>query len=108
MKARHAAVYLRCSTKSQETEMQEAELREYVTRRGSGGSCKKFVNPFTEPLETQPELFPPATGEEVKSGAKGNHEQPTGAGKSTYAVGVGTNRRYRTSEAMEPPRFMDS
>ncbi len=34
MKAKRAAVYLRCSTKSQETEMQEVELTEYVSRRG--------------------------------------------------------------------------
>ena len=34
MKAKLAAVYLRCSTKSQETEMQEVELTEYVSRRG--------------------------------------------------------------------------
>ena len=34
MKAKWAAVYLRCSTKSQETEMQEVELTEYVSRRG--------------------------------------------------------------------------
>jgi DNA invertase Pin-like site-specific DNA recombinase len=29
-----AGIYLRCSTKSQETEMQEVELSEYVSRRG--------------------------------------------------------------------------
>ena len=29
MKAKRAAVYLRCSTKSQETAMQEVELTEY-------------------------------------------------------------------------------
>jgi len=34
MQVRRAAVYLRCSTASQETGMQEAELREYVSRRG--------------------------------------------------------------------------
>lgn len=34
MKAKRAAVYLRCSTKSQETEMQEVELTDYVSRRG--------------------------------------------------------------------------
>jgi DNA invertase Pin-like site-specific DNA recombinase len=40
MKAKRAAVYLRCSTKSQETEMQEVELTEYVTRRG--WECKIY------------------------------------------------------------------
>ena len=30
MKAKRAAVYLRCSTKSQETEMQEAEITDYL------------------------------------------------------------------------------
>jgi DNA invertase Pin-like site-specific DNA recombinase len=34
MQVKRAAVYLRCSTGLQETEMQEVELREYVTRRG--------------------------------------------------------------------------
>jgi len=34
MKAKRAAVYVRCSTKLQETEMQEVELVEYVSRRG--------------------------------------------------------------------------
>jgi len=34
MKAKRAAIYLRCSTKSQETEIQEVELSEYVSRRG--------------------------------------------------------------------------
>lgn len=34
MKAKVAAVYLRCSTKSQETEIQEVELTEFVSRRG--------------------------------------------------------------------------
>lgn len=34
MKAKRAAVYLRCSTKSQETEMQEVELTEFCSRRG--------------------------------------------------------------------------
>lgn len=34
MEKRVAAVYLRCSTRSQETEMQESELRDYVSRRG--------------------------------------------------------------------------
>jgi len=34
MKVKRAAVYLRCSTASQETAMQEAELREYIDRRG--------------------------------------------------------------------------
>ena len=29
-----AGIYLRCSTKSQETQMQEAEITEYVSRRG--------------------------------------------------------------------------
>lgn len=33
MKAKVAAVYVRCSTKSQETEMQEVELTDYVSRR---------------------------------------------------------------------------
>jgi len=34
MKAKRAGVYLRCSTFSQDTGMQEVELREYVARRG--------------------------------------------------------------------------
>jgi DNA invertase Pin-like site-specific DNA recombinase len=34
MKAKTAGVYIRCSTTSQETEMQEVELKEYVSRRG--------------------------------------------------------------------------
>jgi DNA invertase Pin-like site-specific DNA recombinase len=34
MKAKRAGVYLRCSTNSQETDMQEVELKEYVSRRG--------------------------------------------------------------------------
>jgi DNA invertase Pin-like site-specific DNA recombinase len=34
MKAKRAAVYVRCSTSSQETEMQEVELTDYVARRG--------------------------------------------------------------------------
>jgi DNA invertase Pin-like site-specific DNA recombinase len=29
-----AAIYVRCSLTSQETDMQETELREYVKRRG--------------------------------------------------------------------------
>lgn len=29
-------------------------------------SCTRFVNPFAKSQETQPELFPPATAEEVK------------------------------------------
>lgn len=40
MKAKRAAVYLRCSTKSQETEMQEMEIRDYVSRRG--WECKIY------------------------------------------------------------------
>src|SRR4051812_18882970 len=41
MKAKRVAgVYLRCSLRSQETEAQEAELREYVTRRG--WDCKIY------------------------------------------------------------------
>jgi DNA invertase Pin-like site-specific DNA recombinase len=31
---RRAAIYLRCSTAEQETDMQETELREYRDRRG--------------------------------------------------------------------------
>ncbi|MGA8215794.1 MAG: recombinase family protein [Candidatus Sulfotelmatobacter sp.] len=34
MKAKRAGVYLRCSTKSQETEMQEVESTEFCSRRG--------------------------------------------------------------------------
>ena len=34
MKAKCAAVYLRCSTKSQETEMQEVEVTDFCSRRG--------------------------------------------------------------------------
>jgi DNA invertase Pin-like site-specific DNA recombinase len=34
MKTKRAAVYLRCSTRAQETEMQEVDLTEYVSRRG--------------------------------------------------------------------------
>jgi len=34
MKAKVAAVYLRCSTKSQETEMQESEITDFCSRRG--------------------------------------------------------------------------
>jgi DNA invertase Pin-like site-specific DNA recombinase len=34
MKTKRAAIYLRCSTKSQETEMQEVDLVEYASRRG--------------------------------------------------------------------------
>ena len=40
MKAKLAAIYLRCSTKSQETEMQEVEIRDYVSRRG--WECKIY------------------------------------------------------------------
>src|ERR1700687_695439 len=40
MKAKIAAVYLRCSTNSQETDMQEVELREYVSRRN--WECKIY------------------------------------------------------------------
>jgi DNA invertase Pin-like site-specific DNA recombinase len=34
MKAKRAAIYLRCSTKSQETEMQEVEITDFCSRRG--------------------------------------------------------------------------
>lgn len=34
MKAKYAAVYLRCSTKTQETEMQQVEITEFCSRRG--------------------------------------------------------------------------
>ena len=34
MKAKRAAVYLRCSTKSQETEIQELEITDFCSRRG--------------------------------------------------------------------------
>ena len=34
MKAKLAAIYLRCSTKSQETQMQEVEITEFCSRRG--------------------------------------------------------------------------
>jgi DNA invertase Pin-like site-specific DNA recombinase len=34
MKAKRAAVYLRCSTKSQETEMQEMEITDFCSHRG--------------------------------------------------------------------------
>ena len=40
MKAKRAAVYLRCSTKSQETEMQEVEITEFCSRRG--WECKVY------------------------------------------------------------------
>jgi DNA invertase Pin-like site-specific DNA recombinase len=40
MKAKIAAIYLRVSTRSQETEMQEVELTEYVSRRG--WQCKLY------------------------------------------------------------------
>jgi DNA invertase Pin-like site-specific DNA recombinase len=40
MMAKRAAIYLRCSTASQETQMQEAELKEYVSRRG--WECKIY------------------------------------------------------------------
>lgn len=40
MKAKRAAVYLRCSTASQETQVQEMEIKDYVSRRG--WECKIY------------------------------------------------------------------